>query len=79
MHAGGLPPGPIALPNGPLAIPQPNWLFAFLQDRTLVRTVEFHHREIEPRHGAYCVARDRATFTNVRHVASEVWIDLARP
>ncbi|HEX2524869.1 MAG TPA: hypothetical protein VHL31_01015 [Geminicoccus sp.] len=53
LHAGGLPDRSVRLPNGPKPIPQPNWLFAFLERGTVVHTVEFHHRELEPRHGAY--------------------------
>ncbi|WP_027135710.1 hypothetical protein [Geminicoccus roseus] len=79
LRAGGLMGAPPDLPDGPRAIAQPNWMFAFLQDRRLVRAIEFHHREIEPRHGAYCVPRDRAEFVQVRQLARAVWIDLARP
>jgi hypothetical protein len=79
MHAGGLPKNPILLPDGPRTIPQPNWLFAFLENGTVVHTVEFHHREIEPRRGPYCVERGHAVFRNVRHLASEIWIDLDQP
>ena len=78
MHAGGLPENDILLPDGPRTIPQPNWLFAFLENRTVVHVVEFHHREIEPRRGPYCVERDKAVFRNIRHLAAEVWIDLAQ-
>jgi hypothetical protein len=78
LLAGRLPDADISLPGGPVAIPQPNWLFAFLQDHRVVRTIEFHHREIEPRHGPYCVLRDRARFVNVRQLGAAVAIDLER-
>ena len=74
---GHLPQAPIELPNGPQEIAQPNWMFAFLQGRKLVRAVEFHHREIEPRHGAYCVLRDNAKFKGVKDMGAAVSIDLA--
>ena len=75
---GHLPQVPIDLPNGPQEIAQPNWLFAFLQDHRVVRTVEFQHREIEPRHGAYCVAHDQARFAGVKDLGAAVSIDLAK-
>jgi hypothetical protein len=76
LLAGHLPDADIALPGGPVAIPQPNWMFAFVRDNRVVRTVEFHHREIEPRHGPYCVRRDQARFVNVHQTGSAVAIDL---
>jgi len=76
LHAGGLPEEPVELPGGPVAIPQPNWLFAFIDGHRVVRAIAFHHREIEPRHGPYCVPRERARFAGFGHPGEAFTIDL---
>lgn len=76
LHAGGLPEEKVELPGGPMVIPQPNWLFAFIDGQRVVRTIAFHHREIEPRHGPYCVARERARFAGFARAGGALTIDL---
>ncbi|WP_159710347.1 hypothetical protein [Geminicoccus flavidas] len=77
LHAGGLPEEKVELPGGPVAIPQPNWLFTFIDGHRVVRTIAFHHREIEPRHGPYCVPRERARFAGFGRTGGAFTIDLA--
>lgn len=76
MHAGGLGDRPVRLPGGPRPIAEPNWVLTYLLNGEVVRTAEFHHREIELQHGALCVPKERARFRIVRQLGHALKIDL---